>query len=446
MNRAKKIEYAIHAGIDYFTESTREILVKLPIMETTGDCQREFSKVELPAWADGLGVAPNNYIIVPSHCLPSPTDESSWMECDWWEAIYSLIACEAEKEFEAQNGCIHSYAFRLPKNYLEAYEHAWVNRIFLFLRRWASVSMNVPEKELFGPLPPTKLVLSHDIDAIQKTTALKLKKSLFDLFKVAKLVSRGRLIESWRNIRKIIRFAMLDKQYDFISFICRLESKFNRESIFFVYAGETLSPIVSIKRWLLDPRYNISCPENKNLIKKLKNCCKEVGLHQAFDSWKRKTDMSREKSKLELALSRSVTSCRQHWLRFSWQCTWQEQLNSGFNIDYTLGFNDRPAFRNSAALKLNVAQLMANSPNVSFFSIPLLLMDSHIFDYKNLSTAERRKEIDKWLEELFFVRGTASVNWHHRVFDNEDYSWGLEYEYLLLKAEELGNLEIEFEA
>ena len=62
--------------------------------------------------------------------------------------------------------------------------------------------------------------------------------------------------------------------------------------------------------------------------------------------------------------------------------------------------------------------------------LPMVLMDSHIFDYKQLEKSDREKKIDEILDEIQFVGGEATVIWHQRVFDN-DYNWGNEYQYLL---------------
>ena len=61
---------------------------------------------------------------------------------------------------------------------------------------------------------------------------------------------------------------------------------------------------------------------------------------------------------------------------------------------------------------------------------PMVLMDSHLYDYATLSEEGRFAAIDAILDELVATGGEASVIWHQRVF-HDDYGWGGGYAYLL---------------
>jgi hypothetical protein len=60
----------------------------------------------------------------------------------------------------------------------------------------------------------------------------------------------------------------------------------------------------------------------------------------------------------------------------------------------------------------------------------MILMDSHLFDYRQMGQKDRESVIDNYLDEIAFVDGEASIIWHQRVF-HEDYGWGADYQYLL---------------
>ncbi|PLX30229.1 MAG: hypothetical protein C0582_01595 [Alphaproteobacteria bacterium] len=140
--------------------------------------------------------------------------------------------------------------------------------------------------------------------------------------------------------------------------------------------------------------------------------------------------MRREKETIEKALGQKIITCRQHWLRFSFSQTWEAQAKAGLKNDMTLGFNDRPGFRNAAAVSM-----------IDKYSgmkiIPMVLMDSHLYDYTNLSEEKREEMMAGILRELLETGGEASIIWHHRVF-HSDYNWGAGYHRLLQKMSKMG--------
>ena len=64
-----------------------------------------------------------------------------------------------------------------------------------------------------------------------------------------------------------------------------------------------------------------------------------VGLHPSYETWENATALSLQKRELESVLGRTVSSVRQHWMRFSWADTWAAQVKAGLTSDSTLGFN-----------------------------------------------------------------------------------------------------------
>ncbi len=63
-------------------------------------------------------------------------------------------------------------------------------------------------------------------------------------------------------------------------------------------------------------------------------------------------------------------------------------------------------------------------------AIPLILMDSHLYDYGEPSRAVRQAETRYRIDEVRAVRGVATVVWHQRVLDS-DYGWGAGFHELL---------------
>jgi hypothetical protein len=145
--------------------------------------------------------------------------------------------------------------------------------------------------------------------------------------------------------------------------------------------------------------------------------------------------MQKEKAYLESAFNQVSSCCRQHWLKFSWKKTWRAQEEAGFLMDFTLGFNDRLGFRNSAAIAFQPWNFDSEKP-LTLKAVPTILMDSHLYDYQLLTPHEQAEKIRTLLIELIQVKGTAAIIWHTHVL-NRDYNWRQGYENLLTIIAEL---------
>ena len=118
-------------------------------------------------------------------------------------------------------------------------------------------------------------------------------------------------------------------------------------------------------------------------------------MHQSFERWKDFEGIKDELNGLKTLSSVNIINCRQHWLRFSWNETWKNQEKAGITNDFTLMFNDRSGFRNSAAIKWNPWNHKMNRA-YSINATNTLMMDSHLYDYNHYSFIEQKKQIKYW--------------------------------------------------
>ena len=409
----------------YFLSGNNNLILNLPVNKSNLPHSNQTIFVKLPNWAKDLGVGSSPSILVPNHCV---VENNDWQNVDWWRAIFEMITCKSEYEYEKKNGPIHSYAYKLPKSLNAQFKFAWANRIILFLRRWASFNQNVSEEKLFGPKPKGRIYLSHDVDYISKTFALRLKRSAFIVFNILRSLFKLKMSLAVKDFFKVCNFFFTSKKYWCFDTISNLEKEYEMTSVWNFYGGANSKK--TFIRLIFDPSYDVNDKDLSNQIRKLKAEGHIIGLHQAFNSWKDKIPMEIEKKNVEKSLGEKIKVCRQHWLRFSLTHTWKAQEQSGFELDTTLGFNEIPGFRNSTALKMPAWIVSEKRFSDTLNVLPMILMDSHIFDYKQLIQSDRKKIIDEILDEIQFVGGEATVIWHQRVFDN-DYNWGNEYQYLL---------------
>ena len=387
--------------------------------------------VPLPEWASDLAVAGG--LLVPAHTAPNAA-AADWEKTDWLEACFWYLHGAGEREHENRNGPVHSFAYRLRGWDGRIWDRAWANRIALFLRRLAARRLGRSEQEIFGPLPSARLALTHDVDAVRKTVPIRLKQTAFKLFGAASELRRGRLPESWRKLKAAAAFLVGKDNYWCFDRIRRLEADQGLTGWWMFYGGRggwARHP----REVLFDPFYRVDERRISEELRDLVRSGSKVGLHQSFGAWRDSALMVRERLALEAALGERVTLCRQHWLRFSWAETWAAQEAAGFDLDCTLGFNDRPGFRNGAALRYHPWKPDL-SGEMRIESLPMVLMDSHLYDYAGLKPEEIGPAVDAWIDEVRLVRGEASIIWHQRVF-SRDYGWRPGYERVLARAAEM---------
>lgn len=383
-------------------EAGAEKLRHLPI-PATSVMSSGWSWIALPDWASDIVPTGKKGLFVPAQI-----DGKNWRSYDWWQGAAALLTSAAERKQEAEKGPSHSYASRLDQEMKPAFEYAWVNRILLFLRRWWTHDNDSSENEVFGPVPPAIVHLTHDVDAISKTVAIRSKQAVFSLYN--------------KRVGAATRFLLRPGDYWQFDKITGLEDRYGRRSLWNFYGGRG-GLFRSPKEHLFDPAYNVNSKRLQDQIRAMASDGHRIGLHPRFDTWRDADRMSAEKQAIEVAQGREITDIRQHWLRFSFAETWKTQKAAGLTHDHTLGFNDRFGFRNSAALSFT-------DPDSGMRVIPMVLMDSHLHDYADMSEEIRFETIDLILDELVATGGEASVIWHQRVF-HRDYGWGATYEYLL---------------
>jgi len=406
----------------------REWFNNLPVPNSTREINTDSVVILLPKWASDIGVGSPSSLVVPSHCV-AEGDDPVWQDVDWFRAAFDMATCQAECQYEQQNKPVHSYALRLPKSLSKQWDYAWVNRIVLFLQRWAARQADRTEEELFGKKPRGKIHLTHDVDYVSKTLALRFKQSIFSVLHIIKFLMGRDFAAAKGGFGRLFRFSFGGGQYKQFSNITNMEAEYDLKSTWNFYGGvggykRTVTELI------LDPAYSINDKYLSNQIQQLKDEGHQIGLHQGFHSWRASKNMLAEKKRVEESLGEKIVTCRQHWLRFSFADTWKAQEQAGLQFDTTLGFNERSGFRNSAALRMPAWIASEQRFSESLETLPMVLMDSHLFDYGQMNAEERKKIIDYILDEIEFVGGEATIIWHQRVF-HQDYNWGEDYRYLL---------------
>ncbi len=374
-------------------------------------------KIKLPEWAikysvDGFLLIPNEAIVI------KPDRNNSWEYVDWWLAGFLLLEACHERAWEYNHGPIHSYSFRL-KNWDErAWEYAWVNRMGMFLRTWAIYRANSSLESKLGSIRDYDFQLTHDVDAVKKTWSIRIKQSSFNFLNSLRYFFKNDIKKAKLYFSKGINFATSNDDWWLFDELFSIEKSFNIKAIYHFHADRRKK---SPKRWLFDPNYKIESDDMLQLLKQIKHYGHKIGLHPGFDSWQESSEICAQRKLVEEASNIPIMECRQHWLRFSWNHTWVAQKKAGLTHDRTLMFNDRPGFRNSSALTYHPWNFREQKPHKIIVQ-PTIFMDSHLYDYKDLNSSSRKKEIKYWISECKYVQGSVSILWHPHTL-SKDYSW-----------------------
>ena len=390
-----------------------EIKLSLPL---------ELIEVKLPNWSKHAGV--EGFILVPKEAVIEGHLEENifWENIDWFLACFILMECWHERVYELNFGPIHSYSFRLKKWDQRVWERAWVNRICILFLEWHTY-LNSSIEDVC--IPKLEVSMTHDVDAIDKTSAIVIKQTIFNFFNLMRAI----MVLDFKRVKLLLNkiFIFIFKKSDWWLFdeVLSLEEEASIKSVFNFYADTEKK---SLQSWLMNPGYKLDNVRLINLFKTLKENGNPIGLHPAYGSWQDSDLYNAERKRLEEVSNTEVRSCRQHWLRFSWNSTWKAQQRSGLLHDSTLMFNDRAGFR---------ASCIANwqpwdSEHQSSYEIkitPSIMMDSHFYDYnsKKLGDCDKMKY---FLEESSYVGGDICVLWHTHTLSAE-YGWESGFKKLL---------------
>jgi hypothetical protein len=431
--------YAVESLSQYWPKG-EDLIHQLPSPHLLPHCRAKnppaLARIRLPAWAHDIGIEGN--LLIPAQLIRISDDPiPNWHGVDWLGAIFWYLAGSAEREFEKEKGPIHSYANRLKGWSPELWQYAWVNRIALFLRRWAARRIGRDENALFGSLPEAKIFLTHDLDATNKTPILRAKQTCFRLINSMGIFLKGHFGAGLNRLKDAIRFFVSTGDYWCFDLISELEKQMGCCSYYFVYAG--LEHPRKLSHRIFDPSYDISQSKLKKKLRELLASGNCIGLHPSFEAWADPEIIRKQRERLEFTIDHSVSTCRQHWLRFGWEHTWKAQEQAGLSLDFTLGFNDRCGFRNGAAIVFHPWHPEFKGPH-RLEAIPLVLMDSHLCSSELICSSDRVYIVNKLLNEVKSVGGTCSILWHPHVFSN-DFGWRNSYCHALNQITSRGKAE-----
>jgi peptidoglycan/xylan/chitin deacetylase (PgdA/CDA1 family) len=246
-----------------------------------------------------------------------------------------------------------------------------------------------PEGRSFG------VCLTHDIDDIYPPGKHML---LSAACSAARLDARG--------VSRQVAWKLTDRQYSpYRNFreIIRLEKEYGgRSSFYFLGNGHDQ------RRF----RYDVEDLES-DLGSIVDEGC-EVGLHGGILSYDNLAAIKEEKRRVEKALGRPIRGHRSHYLSLKVPDTWELLAQAGFGYDTTLGYNDRPGFRNGMCHPFRPYSLTTGKP-IDIVEIPLTIMEESLF-WEGRTIGEAMALSRRLIDHAAACGGVVTLLWHNNAF------------------------------
>lgn len=142
------------------------------------------------------------------------------------------------------------------------------------------------------------------------------------------------------------------------------------------------------------------------------------GLHPSYFSSSNQALIPEEKNLLESMLGQSISSSRQHFLRFSIPSYFQTLISNGISDDYSIGYYDQPGFLTGVSVPFFFYDLNREEETTLLLH-PFVWMDSMYKYYANVASLSKMNEdFDRIIKEVKSVNGCLHVVFHNDTFFN----------------------------
>ncbi len=279
------------------------------------------------------------------------------------------------------------------------------------------------------------LCLTHDIDILHEYPNAyyrHLKKTLMQMPARARVLALGRLSKfasmQWRSLRR--------PKTPPLEIWTEAETKYGFNSTLYFMANHISTDWKDGYYYLNDTiDYGGSRTVIGDVARQLSSSGWDIGLHGGILSHLSFDVLSQQKSALEEAVCKEVTSTRQHYLCFDILRTPLIQEKAGFTIDSTLGSNINTDFRCGTGLPFLIFDVERGEAT-SLLEAPLVVQDNALEATCGGQEDLMVRACSELLERVAEVNGCITLLWHnqHRPRSRQFRV----YQRILERANELG--------
>jgi peptidoglycan/xylan/chitin deacetylase (PgdA/CDA1 family) len=281
-------------------------------------------------------------------------------------------------------------------------------------RQLAERDVSVPKAPRWPDQQDFAVALTHDVDVISATGFETARRHLWTALRGGN-ISRRRRLKSLLLAAEQVRFTVdqfgsEDPAWNFEQWL-EIESRYDVRSTFFVAAPSS--------RTTEDPTYDLDdhltfegeTVTTGELFGHLEQRGWEIGLHGSIGSHESVPAQKKERATLESATGAEVTGVRQHYLKFNYPETWQNQASAGFGYDSTLGFNKRFGHRAGLAFPYFPYDC-TRGQHTGILQLPITIHDNVplLFEYSDRERALER--CLRCIDEVAETNGLATLLWH----------------------------------
>jgi len=208
---------------------------------------------------------------------------------------------------------------------------------------------------------------------------------------------------------KVIRRKRQDP-FDSYEWMDQLHEQFNLKPIYFF--------LVAKEKGKYDKNIDVTNTEYQQLVQSISSKC-VIGLHPSWASGDIPSLLTKEKALLEQITNRTITSSRQHYIRFELPSTYRKLLALGLTNDYSMGYGSINGFRASIASTYYWYDLKSEE-KTQLHIHPFCFMDANSYYEQKLSPDAAFEELMQYYNAVKSVNGTMITIWHNNFLGTDE--------------------------
>jgi hypothetical protein len=225
---------------------------------------------------------------------------------------------------------------------------------------------------------------------------------------ILKLFFKGQFGKMVHRIR-VIKGKRQDP-FDSYEWMDRLHEQFKLQPTYFF--------LVAKERGKYDRNIDVTNTEYQHLVQSISSQY-SIGLHPSWASGDVPSLLTKEKSTLEQITNQTITSSRQHFIRFELPSTYRKLLALGLMNDYSMGYGTINGFRASIATSYYWYDLKKEE-KTQLHIHPFCFMDANSYHEQKLSPGETFNELMQFYNAVKSVDGTMITIWHNNFLGSDE--------------------------